>query len=56
MLKLQNKFSKKNLNWYPKLDFSASLILTIDWYYEFYRNKKNISEYTNKQISNFFNF
>ena len=56
VLKLQNKFSKKNLNWYPKLNFSNSLMLTLDWYYEFYRNKKNIFEFTNKQVSNFFNF
>jgi CDP-glucose 4,6-dehydratase len=53
VLKLDATKAKNNLNWKPSLNVSKTLKITFDWYKEFYNNKDDIINYTNKQINDF---
>jgi len=55
ILRLSNQFIKKKLGWYPKLNINQTIKLTNTWYDQFFTNKKKIFEFTEKQISIFFN-
>ena len=54
ILRLSNKYIKKKLGWYPKLNIKQSIKLTNLWYDQFFTNKKNIFKFTEQQIINFF--
>ena len=40
----------KNINWRPKLKIHQTIKLTYDWYANFFKNKKMIYKFTEKQI------
>ena len=52
ILKLNNKKSKKFLNWKPKLDLNMSLNNVIDWNNQ-YKKNKNAKQICEKQILNY---
>tara|TARA_X000000950_G_scaffold192990_1_gene232736 strand:- start:1165 stop:2217 length:1053 start_codon:yes stop_codon:yes gene_type:complete len=54
VLKLSNQHLKKSTMWKPVLDIHSSINLTLDWYEEYYKNSKNILEFTENQIKKFF--
>ena len=51
-LLLKSKKAEKKLKWKNKIQANESLNLTLDWYKEYY-NKKNMYEYTCKQIQKY---
>ena len=65
MIKNQNKFkennllhlnsnkSKKILKWKTVLNFSNSVKFTVDWYKHYLKDKKNIYDYSLRQISKY---
>ena len=53
LLYLDSKKAKKKLKWSCKFNFKKSINFTIDWYKEFYQNKKNIYEFSLNQIKRF---
>ncbi len=53
LLKLNSLKAKKRLNWKPILDFTETIKMTTEWYKNYYENKKNISEFSIKQIKNY---
>ena len=55
ILRLSNQYIKKKLGWYPKLNINQTIKLTNTWYDQFFKNKKKIFEFTEKQIISFFN-
>ena len=55
VLKLSNYLIKKNIKWRSRLNIDQSVNLTSAWYNQFYNDKKKILQFTEKQISNFFN-
>ena len=50
LLNLNNQKSKKILKWKPNLTFNQRIYLTIDWYRQFYKNKKNINNISLEQL------
>ncbi|MFA5997319.1 MAG: CDP-glucose 4,6-dehydratase [Candidatus Paceibacterota bacterium] len=54
LLKLDINKAIALLDWAPKLNFQETLNLTFDWYKNYYDNKEDVVEFTNKQINNFF--
>ena len=54
-LRLSSKFIKKDINWQSKLRIKDAIQLTTKWYYEFFKNRKNIFNFTTHQIKIFFN-
>ena len=54
-LLLNSDKAKLELGWKPKLDIKQTIKMTLDWYNEYYKNKKNIENFTQNQIINFFN-
>ncbi len=54
-LRLSSKFIKKDINWQSKLRIEDAIQLTTKWYYEFFKNRKNIFNFTTYQIKVFFN-
>ena len=54
ILKLSNKLIKKKIGWKQKINITNSIKLTFNWYNHFYKNKKNIFKFTEKQILEFF--
>jgi CDP-glucose 4,6-dehydratase len=54
LLKLDISKVISELKWQPKMNAEKAVSMTMDWYSEFTRNKKNISEFTAVQIDNFF--
>lgn len=50
LLKLNCDKSLFYFQWKPTLDFDTLIQFTSDWYYEFYKNKADMFEYTNSQI------
>ena len=54
-LRLSSKFIKKDINWQSKLRIEDAIQLTTKWYYEFFKNRKNIFNFTTHQIKIFFN-
>ena len=54
ILRLTSKSIMKNINWHPNLKMSQTIKLTYDWYTFFFKNKKMIYKFTEKQIKLFF--
>ena len=52
LLKLDSSKARKKLKWSNKLSFSETLKMTAQWYEAFYK-KKNIVNFTLKQIKEF---
>ena len=50
LLMINNKKAKKELNWYPRLNFDETIKLTVDWYKSYY-DKINIEKKTQDQIN-----
>ncbi len=55
ILKLSSLNAKKKINFKPKLNLKNSIKLTCDWYNAFY-SKKNMFNFTIKQIESYFKF
>ncbi len=53
ILVLNCEKSNTQIKWYPVLNFNEMSELTASWYYQYYNNKKNIYDYTSKQIENY---
>lgn len=51
-LMLNSNKAKKEISWRPKLNFSDTMKLTVDWYKSFYK-KENLESITKKQIEFF---
>ena len=43
----------KDLLWKPSINLNESIKLTADWYFQFFRDKKNIFSFTENQIKKF---
>ena len=54
ILRLSSKSIMKNINWRPKLKIHQTIKLTYDWYANFFKNKKMIYKFTEKQIKLYF--
>ena len=54
ILRLSSKSIMKNINWRPKLKINQTIKLTYDWYANFFKNKKMIYKFTEKQIKFYF--
>ena len=54
LLKLDINKAIALLDWKPKLNFQETLVLTFDWYKNYYEKTEDVVEFTNKQINNFF--
>jgi CDP-glucose 4,6-dehydratase len=54
LLKLDISKVSDKLKWQPKMNAKQAVSMTMDWYSEFAKNKKNISEFTAIQIKSFF--
>ena len=54
ILKLSNQYIKKKVGWSPKLNINQTIDLTNTWYNNFFKNKKEIFQFTEKQIMEFF--
>ena len=55
ILRLSSKSIMNNINWRPNLKINQTIKLTYDWYSNFFKNKKTIYKFTQKQIKLFFN-
>ncbi|KZX16068.1 CDP-glucose 4,6-dehydratase [Methanobrevibacter cuticularis] len=53
LLELDISKSLSYLSWKPKLSFEESVQITVEWYKEYYSDKNNMIDYTNKQIENY---
>lgn len=53
LLKLNCDKALFHFRWLPTLDYSTLIEYTSDWYYQFYRNKPDMFDYTIKQIEGF---
>ena len=53
LLKLNSSKAKKLLNWKCKLNLSQAISFTTEWYSAYYKNKKNIINFTIEQIKKF---
>ena len=51
-LTLSSNLFMKDLNWKPAIKLKDSIKLTSDWYFNFFNNKKDIFNFTIKQIKN----
>lgn len=54
LLKLDINKAIALLKWRPKLNFQETLVLTFDWYRNYYEKSEDVVDFTNKQINNFF--
>lgn len=54
LLKLDINKAIALLKWKPKLNFQETLVLTFDWYKNYYEKTEDAVVFTNKQINNFF--
>ena len=54
ILKLSSNKARKQLNYIPKLTLRDSVSLTIDWYRNFFQNRKQILKFTQNQIQSYF--
>ena len=52
-LKLSSKLIMKDINWKSRLSINDAIKLTSKWYYEFFKNKKQIINFTSQQIEFF---
>ena len=55
ILKLSSDKSKKTLRWQPKYNINQSIKLISDWHKALQKDKKNILNFTQKQILNYIN-
>lgn len=55
LLKLDISKAITELKWYPKMNAQQAVSMTMDWYSEFNSNKKEILDFTTKQIKAFLN-
>jgi len=55
LLKLDINKAVEHIGWRPKFNANKAVEYTIDWYKHFYENEKGISDFTEKQISDFLN-
>jgi len=55
LLKLDISKAISELKWQPKMNAKKAVSMTMDWYSEFYRNKKGINQFTYLQITNYLN-
>ena len=55
LLQLNCDKAKKKIKWKPKLSFKETVKFTTDWYIKYY-NHSNMSDFTNYQIKEFFNY
>ncbi|MDC2970608.1 CDP-glucose 4,6-dehydratase [Candidatus Pelagibacter sp.] len=55
ILRLSSKSIMHNINWRPNLKMNQIIKLTCDWYANFFKNKKMIYKFTEKQIKLYFN-
>lgn len=55
ILRLSNLKAAKKINYKTKLNLKETVKLTIEWYKNYFLNKKIIFKYTQKQISDYFN-
>ena len=46
---------KKKLKWYPTYSVQKGVNITTEWYFQVFKNKKDPSEVTNKQIIEYMN-
>lgn len=53
LLKLNCDKALYHFQWKPTLNYSNLIEFTSDWYYEFYKNKIDMFEYTNFQINKY---
>jgi len=53
MLKLDISKAISELKWKPKMNAQQAVSMTMNWYIEFNLNKKEISDFTTKQIKSF---
>jgi CDP-glucose 4,6-dehydratase len=55
LLRLNSNKAKKILKWKCILTFNQTIDITLDWYNNYYFNKKNIKDFSIKQISDYTN-
>lgn len=53
LLKLNCDKALFHFRWFPTLDYTTLIEYTSDWYYQFYKNKSDMFDYTIKQIEGF---
>jgi len=53
LLKLDISKAISELNWYPKMNASLAVSMTMDWYNKFNSNKNTIADFTKEQIISF---
>lgn len=54
MLFLKTQKARRKLKWKPKYNIYSSLIKTFEWYKSLKKNKKNILQFSNNQITDFY--
>ena len=55
-LKLSNKLIKKEIDWTPLLNINQTILLTNNWYSQYYKNPKTIYDFTVNQIKKILRF
>ena len=55
LLKLDISKAISELKWQPKMNAQQAVSMTMDWYSEFYSNKKAILHFTTAQVKGFLN-
>lgn len=55
LLKLDISKAISELKWQPKMNAQQAVSMTMDWYSEFYSNKKAILHFTTEQVKGFLN-
>ena len=55
ILKLSSKSIIKSILWSPNLKINQTIKLTSDWYINFFKDRKKIYRFTERQIKQFFN-
>jgi CDP-glucose 4,6-dehydratase len=55
LLKLDISKANAELNWRPKMNATAAVTITIDWYKNYYSPGRDMAEYTTLQIKQFLN-
>lgn len=53
LLKLSCDKANILLKWYPVMGFEETIAFTVNWYVNFYQNKRNVLTFTNEQINEY---
>jgi len=53
LLKLSCEKANLHLKWWPVLNFQETMSFTASWYWEYYKGKSNMLDYTKKQIEEY---